>query len=134
MAGNEISKPQNFEEIVRDRVRKVIFDSVPDEQIDNLIKAQYDKLFVGERPTYGNTTNPSTFERMVEGVLMAKIKDKVATFVEAQISGEWNDDIGARVVGEVARKFATVSLESLASRLVSESLQNFRNSLSNNQF
>lgn len=50
--GNEIQK-FDVSEHIRNRVREVIVSSVPDEQMDLMIKKEYDAFFLGSENQFG---------------------------------------------------------------------------------
>ena len=123
-----IAKPQDFESIVRDKIRKVLFDSIPDEQIDTLIKAQYAKLFEKSRDRYDNVQD-SEFNRMVNTEIQKTMTIQIKETVERCFKEQWTQELSDRILEDVVKKFATSAIAGLAQDLVAMSLNNFRNQL-----
>jgi len=122
----ELTKPQNFEEIVRDRVRTVIMNAVPDEQIDLLIKKEFDKFFTHKEYNHSNTQ----FGTMVNTAIQAAMSTKIKAYVEKSLDTTWNEqNMGQSVSEELVAKLAPVALQAVAANIVSIALNNFRNNL-----
>jgi len=120
---NELTKPQNFEEIVRDRVRKVIFEAVPDEQIDKLINKEYERLFQKDGSYYGNKA-VSPFERMVRTELEDVYKGKIQEFCAKII---WGDVDSIKLLKKVAKECSGEVLEGLSVRIIQNMAQSIQN-------
>ena len=97
--GTDLQKPQSFQDIVRDRVRTVIMDAVPDEQIDALIQAEWKSFFESRKTTgYNSTTLPSPFSQMVESAIRNELKEKVRAQVNTMMDGfNVEDDVDSAV-------------------------------------
>lgn len=70
----ELAKPESIEDVIRDKVRRVIVEAIPDEQVDDLIKKEYDKFF---EDVGGYHTKPSPFKMMVQAEIESIMSKKI---------------------------------------------------------
>lgn len=83
----------NIADLVRDKVRQTILDSIPDEQIDKLIMSEWEKFF--NPPTGYSSDKRSQFERLVHAEIEAKIKERTKEWIAEKVDkafDTWNKD------------------------------------------
>lgn len=84
---NEITQ-MNVADLVRDRVRQTMMESIPDDQIDKLIMAEWDKFFT---PPSGYASDKrSQFERLVQTEIETKIKEMAKDLIAKKVEPIFN--------------------------------------------
>jgi len=128
---SDLAKPETFQDIVRDRVRKIIMDAVPDGQIDSLVKKEYDAFFEDRVSTgYHKEVIPSDFKKMVQAEIKAMVESKIKEHVCARITNKWDSDLhGNKLLEEVTKAYAPLAMQSVMENIVSVSLNKFRDQL-----
>lgn len=122
-----LAKPETFQDIVRDKVRTVIMEAVPAEQIDQLIKKEYDAFFAKT-----HSYNPSEFEKLVKIMIDEYIRIKAQESIKAVIANEWDaTSSGQKLLDEAVTKLAPLALQSVAAALVGNAVYNLQQSLNN---
>ena len=79
----EITKPLNMEELVRDKVRQLFMDMIPETAIDSLIKKEWD-LFTKDTVSY-NKTQPSALTKMVQEQIDKYAREHIIPFVQQRL-------------------------------------------------
>lgn len=120
---SQLAKPETFQDLVRDKVRTVIMESIPPEQIDSLILKEYDNMF---KSPYHNEKSP--FQKLVEVEIKAFMGEKLKEYVNNQMMQSWTNGQQA-VTKQAIELFAPAALEAIASEVVQSALNNFRNQL-----
>lgn len=117
----------NLADNVRDKVRSTIMNLIPDEQIDALVKKEWDTFF--ERPKqerWDNTEKFSPFQLMVRAETEKLIREKVKDEVEKEISrfnqSTWETQ-GRKAVGELVQAYAPFVLKGISESLVVDCMQ-----------
>lgn len=128
---NELAKPESFQDIIRDKVRKLIIETVPDEQINMLIKKEFDSFFTDYKKTpYDRDTSPSPFKQLVQEQLKTFFNEKIQVYVHTHCQDFWNDEAqGMRLTKEMTEALAPSALRSLTTEIVARSMQALRQSL-----
>ena len=82
----------SMDQILKDRVRKVLFDTVPDEQIEALIKGAWDDFFKPQplRHAHGGIRPdrpwPSRFEKLVAAEIEMQLKPHIREAVQKTLA------------------------------------------------
>lgn len=128
---SELAKPESFQDIVRDRVRKIIMDAVPDGQIDSLVKKEYEAFFEDRVSSgYHKEVIPSDFKKMVQVEIKAMVESKIKEYIGTKMTNLWDSNThGNKLLEEVTRAYAPVAMQAVMADIVSISLNNFRNQL-----
>jgi len=127
MSQNEIAAPVNLAEMVRDKVRQTLFASIPDTEIDRLVKKEWDEMFrtPEKRNQWDAKEQPkSQFAVMVSREVDAYLQEKVKESVKQEISKcnlHWGDQ-GHAFVSEFVKLYAPSALEGLAARMAAKSV------------
>jgi len=100
---NEIAK-FDITDHIRNRVREVIVSSVPDEEMDRMVRAEFDRFFVG-RKEY-NREIPSAFSGMVFEMLKELLGKRVEAWIARETERVFDEDGTERLVGEAVAKIA----------------------------
>ena len=85
MTTTAIEKPENLGDMLRDKVRQVMVESIPDATIEAMVQKEWDAFFIVPKST-GHYRNPkSPFEQMVSGIVQAKIEENMGGFIDKQL-------------------------------------------------
>ena len=89
-------------EHIRSRVRAVLVESIPDEAMDLMIRAEHDKFFATRRQ-HGRDVPPA-FAELVAEELTTLLLEKVRRWITGHSESVWDDAGVERLVGEAAAK------------------------------
>lgn len=132
---NELTIP-NLADAIRDRVRSSIVSVIPDEQIDKLVKSEFDSFFkIPERPHWSSDAGKgSPFQEAVKREIDVFVKEKVQAEVQDQLNAftqaTW-DDAGKSFVAQFVKEYAPYALEGVAAAMVTSAMNNLRNNPDN---
>jgi hypothetical protein len=89
----ELTRPDNIADMVRDKVKAALVEIIPQEQWDNLIKAEWEAFFK-ERTVSGYhsgsgraETKPSLFTEMIHEEIKSHLKGKIKDRVQEELVG-----------------------------------------------
>jgi hypothetical protein len=87
MTTTAIEKPENLGDMLRDKVRQVMVESIPDETINAMVQKEWDSFFVvPPKSNHYNARAPkSKFETMISGIVQAKIEENMGGFIDKQL-------------------------------------------------
>ena len=126
---NEVTQT-NIAELVRDKVRATILESIPQEQIDKLILSEYSKFFV--RPAqerWSDKASTSPFETLVAGYIQSEIADRIKAAAAAELakfSLDWSNE-GTKVVAEAVKALAPGMIQRAGEMMVQNVINNMKN-------
>jgi hypothetical protein len=111
---------------IRDKVREALMATLPDEELDKIMKAEMDKFFSDR--VQGYASQPTPFKQMIWDELSTRVKEAIKKWMDVNFERQWigNSEI---LVGEAVRKFIPVIMESFATDLVSNALAQIRSRL-----
>ena len=106
---------QSLGDAVKDKVRKAMMDAIPDDALQGLIKAEFDKFFIDQQDRHysSNPPTPSAFKTMVKREIETAMNEKVKEIIKGQVNKvttEWESDGGYKVIGELVEKMAPAAL------------------------
>lgn len=116
---------------IRDQVRKTIAATIPDEQINGLIKTEYDNFFrAGEKRYHSDPTPISPFQALIakemDAFLSEKIREHVRKECERFTSNQWSDE-GKKIVERFVKEYAPLALAGISDMIVRNAMQAFQN-------
>lgn len=132
---SELAQPLSMGEIVRNKVRETLFNSIPDEEIDKLIKKEYESFFedVLVRNYSGQVTgtSPSLFKTLVHAELKLQLKPIISEMLKKTLSEDYNPETGTggyKVSQEIVKKMAPELFDALLQGFASRALQAVKDS------
>lgn len=127
----ELAKPDNFQDLIRDKIRTVIMNTIPDDQIDALINREY-KYFFEDRieGNYNKTVVQSPFKVIVNDEIRKFVTAKIQEFIKTKMTNVWDSEVnGNRLLEEVVKSHAPLAMESIMRNIVTNSFNQFRDNL-----
>jgi hypothetical protein len=144
-----ITPTSGFEQIVKDKIRSTLLDTIPDEQIDELIKSEWAALFEptsiqkGTKYNYDTkeyepvieVSDNSAFDRMVKKELSeqleAMVKAKIKSIVD-ELSQDYDHETGryemrGTFVDELSRKLAPEMVNNFVKAIASDVFMTMQN-------
>lgn len=120
---NEIQK-FDVTEHIRQKVREVLIASIPDEQMNAMIKAEYHLFFTPNN--YGD----SPFRKIVHDVLEKAIKEKMIAWIDTNFQSQWDEATQSQIlVGEAVAAIAPIVQKAMIAEITQLSLNELRNRL-----
>jgi hypothetical protein len=121
----------NLGEVLRDRVRTAIVSAIPDDQIDTLIKAEFENYFkeptrkqVGSGYHAKTEEGPTRFELAVRAEIDEQLKPIMKQAVSEVLEGitsEWNDnghqEVRGGLVNELAQQMAPMAIQAFIQQI-----------------
>ncbi len=130
--GGELSlNVTSLADTIRDKVRSTIAASIPDDQINGLIKNEYDNFFKTPDRRYHNDPEPmSPFKAAIKAELDKLLKEKIQEAVQAEVArftsvNTW-DAAGKTVVESIVKEYAPAAIQGMAQAIVTSTLQNMQ--------
>jgi len=116
---------------IRDQVRKTIASTIPDEQINLLIKAEFDNFFRVPERRYSNDPQPvSQFQALIakfmDELLREKIKEALKVETERYTTHQWNAE-GKKIVESFMKEYAPIAMAGISESIVRNAMQQFQN-------
>ena len=129
----ELTTAANFQEVVRDRIKTVLFDSIPDAQVDALIQNEYKAYF--ETRTEYNRKEPSLFSKEVTKIIKELMSEKLKEEIGKILNEEWDgNDYGPRLTKKAAEELAPLAMETMMSNMLAGALSNLKAQIQSNNF
>jgi len=129
----ELTTATNFQEVVRDRIKTVLFDSIPDGQVDALISNEYKAYF--ESKSGYNGTEPSLFSKEVRSIIKELMAKKLKEELGKIVDETWNGtDHGPRLIKKAIVELAPLALEGMMSDLIGNAVSNLRAQIQDSHF
>lgn len=113
-------------EHIRGKVREMVFNSIPDKQIDAMIKSEFDAFFTGSI-RYGSK-EPSQFARLVEGEVKTAIRERVSLWLSANFDEVWENN-GYKLIGDMVAEFVPVVQMRMATEMAANALAELKSRL-----
>lgn len=120
---------QSLGDAVRDKVRKAMMDSIPDEAIHSLIKNEFDMFFKDEVSQYRGA-EPSPFKKMIREEVHAQMRARVSDIIKGELDTltTTSDAFGGvKLVGELVQRMAPTVLESVMANIAQQTLYALKN-------
>lgn len=112
---------------VRDKVRKAIMDSIPDEAMDSLVKAEFDRFFKDTNEY--SRSQPSPFKILVQNEIQNLMKERVKELIKTKVDSlteEWSGN-GISLVGQLVEEMAPHVLAGLSKNIAMNCIAQLRN-------
>jgi hypothetical protein len=115
-------------EHIRGKVREVLIGSIPDEQMDAMVRAEVERFFEGERVSGSSARSAPPFRAMVEAEIKAQMAETFKAHVRQYMQSYWTahgeaalTDFTAQVMGraqeEMMKNLVAHALQSMGSSL-----------------
>jgi hypothetical protein len=114
----------NLTEHIREKVRETLVMSIPDEQMDTMIRAEFDDFFKGKPDGYGKVKQ-SRLGIIVQEELDKLMREKIRRWLDTNFQRQWDDGI-ERHVGELVGSLAPIVQQSMMADIVQRSLSELR--------
>lgn len=120
---------QSLGDAVKDKVRKAMMDAIPDEALQGLIKAEFDRFFVDSK-RFGYADEPSPFKVLVrkelENILREKVRKSLVTkFGEGQPHYQ---DMETKFMQDLVAEMAPHALRGVMSEIAYRCVENIKRS------
>ena len=110
---------------LRDRVREVLVASIPDEQMDAMIRKEINAFFEKSRNHNGAYSSP--FAVLVEGMLHELVKKKVAVWLDTNFERVWDSEgQNEKLIGDTVAQLIPIVQQKYISDMVSKILGEIR--------
>lgn len=76
-------------EHLRAKVRETLIGSLPDEQMDAMIQAEFRAYFEPEQNRYNSTTTPSPFQSLVRETISKEVESSLRRWIDAYFETYW---------------------------------------------
>ena len=119
---NDIQK-FNLTDHIREKVRETLIMAIPDEQMDAMIRAEFDDFFKS-RPGYGKIKQ-SRLGLIVQEELDKLMREKIRGWLDTNFQRQWDNGI-ERHVGELVGSLAPIVQQSMMADIVQRSLSELR--------
>lgn len=131
--GGEIQtiNPTTLADTIRDQVRKTIAATIPDEQINVLIKAEFDNYFKTPEKRYSNDPQPvsqfvGVIAKEMDVLMREKITAALRTEIERYTVHTWNTE-GKKIVEQFVKEYAPHAIAGISESIVRGALQQLQN-------
>ena len=126
----ELAKPLSFEETVREKVRFILFDTMPEEKVDAFVQGVWNDFFEKQTQGYYNSDPKiSKMQELVENEIRGKLKDMVKERVDAMFDDQqWSDTIDQNIRDTVV-ELAPMMFERLMAHLAQSMLNSIKNDI-----
>ena len=114
---------------IRSRVREVIISSVPDGQVDAMIRSEIQAFFKDKEDRYGKVTN-SPFKEIVREEIRALITAEVKGWLDENFKTEWDSVTQSQVMtGEMVKGLIPVIQQKMVSDMIGQALYSFKSQI-----
>lgn len=121
-------------DVVREKVKKVLLDAIPEESINSLIKKEYEQFFEENKDRYNNRpVGPSPFSLLIKAEIEVQLKVLVKDKINEQLKDMKYDSDG-QFMGDMVAKMAPFVLEGISKSIASHCIQQLRNHINTNQY
>ena len=122
---NDIQK-FNLTAHIREKVRETLVMAIPDEQMDAMIRTEFDEYFK-ERNEYGRE-KPSRLSLLVREELDKLMREKIKKWLNENFERRWEGNID-RHVGELVGSLAPIVQHSIVVDITQRALSDLANRL-----
>lgn len=109
---------------LRDKVREVLINSIPEDNMDAMLQAEIKAYFHGAQE-YGRTQR-SSFSVQVEGMLQEIVQEKVRVWLDTNFEVVWGQEGTQKLMGEVVAELIPVVQQKYMADMVSRILGEIR--------
>ena len=132
---NEITV-YNVADTIREKVKATIVESIPKEQIDGLIKTEYNKFF--DQPGVSSWDKPklSPFQELVNEAIKAELQERLKAAIKAEVDKlgvNWNATAGS-YIESTTKQLGPALLEGLVGSMVNNAVMRLRQDLQSGRF
>lgn len=90
MSGENLPSAVSLADAIRDRVRKTMFDAIPDGAIDAMVTKEYE-LFFSKKDSYGHNKQ-SEFEQVVRKEIGLAMQETLKATVQELMAQQYNSE------------------------------------------
>lgn len=126
---------QSLGDVVKDKVRKAMFESLPDEAVGKLIQAEFSKFFEDQkRNSYSSELDPSQFKMMIRQQIQELMKERVIAMLRDKVN-TYLDGVNVAPngtpynVGALFEEMAPHVLKGIMSEISYKCVMNLQNNL-----
>ena len=141
--GKDLTKPKNMEEVMREKVRLLFMDMIPDESIDQMVMDEWERFSKGAKDRWGNRTQESDLQKIIKKAVHDWVSEELAPRINARISlfvqEHWQiktgqktwDDVVDQSLKELTEKIGGTLVDFLMADLTATVLHGVQSSISN---
>lgn len=118
--------PFDVTEHLRQRVREVFIASIPDEQLDQMIRKEMGEFFQSSQNGYGQKL-PSKFSALIGEMLQDLLKQKLTQWFSDNFEQVYDDKTNqTRIIGETVAELIPIVQQKMMKDLVERTLGELR--------
>jgi hypothetical protein len=114
---------------VREKVRKAMFDSIPDEAIGTMIAGEFDSFFKDKRDSYNGRLITSPFTDLVKREIENHFKERVRDIVKKQVdelTKNWDTNSNT-MLGAMIEEMAPHAMVGMSKMIAQECINRLKN-------
>lgn len=129
---NKALSIQSLGDAVKEKVRKAMFDSIPDEAITQLIAKEFEIYFQdvqGDR--YNSAVKPSPFKQLVKQEVESQFKERIKEVIRkkvGEVTVNWTNN-GSEIVGSIVQEMAPYVQAGITRAIANDCVNILKNSL-----
>jgi len=124
-----LQKPKNLEEIMREKVRLIFADMIPDETLDAMITDEWQRFAKGDKDRYGNREKLSDLDKIIREAVGGWAKKELAPRINARINQamqeHWQVQNGQKTWDDVVDEALKKLVKDIGQTMVEFILSNF---------
>lgn len=122
---------QSLGDAVKERVRKAMFDSIPDDVIGQLIAKEFEIYFQDTKNRYDSKTEPSPFTKMLKEEIQKQFKERALEVIKKKIQEvtiDWSNH-GSELVGSLVQEMAPYAMQGMSKFIANDCVNQLRKNL-----
>lgn len=140
--GESLTIPKDAAQIMRDKVRTMFVELIPEGKLDEMIQAEWSHFFETHAEAkrsqswgYSSQAKPdeanwSPFELMTRRLIREQMEEHVKEQVKAAVESiSWNNEDGQEILAKIVKEAAPHIWEAAVGRMISEAANVIQNNL-----
>lgn len=131
---SSLTQPLNLADLIRDKVRAEIVSTIPDEQVNTLIKKEWESYFLSPSldswKTYSDEDRLSPFQREIRKCVRESLTTKIKEAIDKEMlyftQSTWENQAKS-AVSSMIRQYSQDVLEGLTRDIANRAVMNLRN-------
>ena len=123
----EIVETQTLVDLVREKVRKVLFENMPQEKLDQYITNEYNSFFKETKGSYGSSVS-SPLRDMIYKEIRESMDKKIKEYVNKEVNTYWNN-YGESMICDLAKRIAPEVQIAISQNITQRTLEAIRNGM-----
>jgi hypothetical protein len=119
--------PVNLNEVIREKIKSVLFESITDEQLNAFIHKEFVRFTTDQKTSYGADVR-SDLAAMVQDNIKKLYVDKIQSFVAAEFAELW-DNNKMTYVGNLVKEMTPIIVDTYQTRLVQQVIEGLKSSI-----